>query len=170
MALLFTSPLIIPSLPISPPFLQPSIQLTRLFDFQLEGRKTMPSPPPPTYPGLFSYFSPQPYHSLQKPYEIIPSALPSPCHPHSNLTFENRICNIEDVRGREAIFSLDTHGFAFRRHETCVVNLKDEAEIEQRYREEIEELVKRELGGSVRRVHVFGWKVGWFWVGDGMGW
>jgi len=119
---------------------------------------TPPPPNPEPQKAILSYFS----HSNQatKPYEILPSVLSSypQDHPASNLVFNPRVVDIQDVRGREEEFSLECHGFCFLRCQTRVRDLKDEKEVEGTYIPEIEALLRKELGEGVR-VFVFGWKV-----------
>ncbi|KAE9382086.1 hypothetical protein N431DRAFT_320768 [Stipitochalara longipes BDJ] len=115
-----------------------------------------------TQKAILSYFSPQPHHSTTKPYELTPEAQHLyPSRPASNLVFETRVVEIEDVRGREGESELDVHSFCFLRSRTRVRDLRDEREVEEKYLGEIEELIKMELerdGGNLR-VHVFSWKV-----------
>lgn len=70
---------------------------------------------------------------------------------------------IEDVRGREGEFELNVQGFRFLRHESRVLDFKNRGEVEGVYFREVEELIRRELGESVKRVYVFGWKVRSAW-------
>jgi hypothetical protein len=116
--------------------------------------------------GRFSYFHPLPCPNSQKEkvYENTESRT-------SNLNFEDRICEVEDVRGREGRFGLDGNGFAWVRHESKlgVEELRDGEGIEV-YLGEVEGLVRDVLeagdgdGGEGRRnnervVRVFSWKV-----------
>jgi hypothetical protein len=120
--------------------------------------------PPPTQKAVFSYFSPQPCHAIEKAYEILSDAfLDALSRPCSNLSFEERIVEIEDVRGREGEFELNVQGFRFLRHESRVLDFKNRGEVEGVYFREVEELIRRELGESVKRVYVFGWKVRSAW-------
>jgi hypothetical protein len=118
-------------------------------------------PSSPTQRAVFSYLSPLPSTQNPKAYEILPSAFPlfPPSYPHTNLVFSDKICEIEDIRGKEDGFELDVQGFRVLRHVSEVDDLKDKTEIEEKYLPELEELVRRELGGEVKKVHIFGWKV-----------
>ncbi|KAN0121885.1 hypothetical protein V8E51_000211 [Hyaloscypha variabilis] len=137
---------------------------------------TMPPPtqnpnPNQKQKAILSYFSPQPYHSLEKPYEFTPEAYSHRAsltnHPQAsnNLTFEPRVVDIQDIRGKKSEFELDVHGFCFLKRETRVGDLRDEREVEERYLNEVERVLKEVLekdgDGEGRKVRVvaFGWKV-----------
>jgi hypothetical protein len=144
---------------------------------------TMSPPPTPNstqkQEAILSYFSPQPHHSLEKPYEFTPEAYSHRAslthHPQAinNLTFEPRVLEIQDIRGKEAEFELDVHGFCFLKRETGVRDLRDEREVQERYLSEVERLLREVLGKDGRKVRVvaFGWKVrsSEVSVGDGKG-
>ena len=67
---------------------------------------------------------------------------------------------ITDIRGREADFDTDEHGFAvakwgFPRD----IDYASVSEVEGRYREEVERMLRKTVGG-VDEVVCFNWKVG----------
>jgi hypothetical protein len=105
--------------------------------------------------GVFAYFKPLSCHAFEN--------TESGC---SNLSFEDKVCEVEDVRGREGGFGLDGNGFCWVRHETelDVEEMRDGKEIEGTYLGEVERLVKEILadgrrGSEKRVVRVFDWKV-----------
>ena len=79
--------------------------------------------------------------------------------PRSNLAFETADCIVEDARGHEAEFEIDSHGFMWRRLRTAVEDLKDRASIETEYFQEVEQFLRGLLGPQVRKVKFFNWKV-----------
>ncbi len=97
----------------------------------------------------FEFLQWQPSFETQKPYEVL---LPlaslgenKNSIPRSNLVFESRSVHVQDVRGHQDDFSLDTHGFQFVRQTSIVRNLKDRAAVSERYIPEMEELLRQHL-------------------------
>lgn len=80
-------------------------------------------------------------YELQKPYEVfIPVSSfgdKKETVPRSNLVFETHQVQVEDVRGRQVQYSLDTHGFQFAKHMTAVQDLKNPDEVAEKYVPEI---------------------------------
>ncbi|MCJ1307248.1 hypothetical protein MMC25_000894 [Agyrium rufum] len=66
---------------------------------------------------------------------------------------ETRKLLVEDVRGRESDFSLETSGFQFVNHETIEKEFRDDESIKRDYYPEIENLVKELTGASDVRIH-----------------
>jgi hypothetical protein len=61
--------------------------------------------------GAVQFLKPLPKWNVEKPFNL---TLPLPAgQPHSNTVLERHEIVFGDVRGREARFSLDMHGFAF---------------------------------------------------------
>jgi hypothetical protein len=115
---------------------------------------------PRTQTATFSYFQLQPRHEFEKPYEILIDLPEEAKHvPRSNLSFEDAECIVEDVRGREADFSLDANGFMWRQSDTRVEDFGDREQIENVYLKEVEEFLRGILGNDVRKVKVFDWRV-----------
>jgi hypothetical protein len=65
---------------------------------------------------------------------------------------------IHDIRGREADFKADTHGFQVCRQETVVQDWTDQDSIETQYFSEMEQLLKKELQ-DVDEVCFYDWRV-----------
>lgn len=85
----------------------------------------------------------------QKPYEVfIPTSSFRDEHsvPRSNLVFEKKFVPIQNARGLEHQFKLDTQGFQFEKHATPVANLKDRDSVLTSYVPEMEEFLKHTLG------------------------
>ncbi|EEU36873.1 uncharacterized protein NECHADRAFT_81142 [Fusarium vanettenii 77-13-4] len=85
----------------------------------------------------------------QKPYEVfIPTSSFRDEHsvPRSNLVFEKKFIPIQNARGLEHQFKLDTQGFQFEKHATNVANLKDRDSVLTTYVPEMEEFLKHTLG------------------------
>lgn len=63
------------------------------------------------------------------------------------LGLKNRVIvrqPIQDCRGREGDFQLDSHGFCFRNHETKL-DLRQGNDIQEEYGRELEPLLRKEL-------------------------
>lgn len=97
-------------------------------------------------------------YEAEKPYEILVHLTnlsdKQKSIPRSNLGFEPRTVSVEDVRGYEQSFSLDTHGFAFIRHSTVIDNLKDPTSVNQLYIGEMAEVLKQTLGYDAHDITV----------------
>lgn len=119
-----------------------------------------PLPEPRTQPATFSYFNFLPRHEIEKPYEILIDLPEEAKHvPRSNFAFADAECLVHDVRGREQEFSLDTHGFTWRKFGTSVRDFGDRSQIEGIYLGEIVEFLRQELGEDLRKIQVFDWRV-----------
>lgn len=120
-----------------------------------------PPPQPRIQPATFSYFNFLPKHEIEKPYEILINLPEEARHlPRSNFAFEDVECLVQDVRGREQDFNLDTHGFTWRKFRTSIRDFGDRSQIEGTYLGEIEGFLRRELGENIRKIQVFDWRVG----------
>jgi hypothetical protein len=76
----------------------------------------------------------------------------------SNMLFEDGpVEEINDIRGREDQFDLDTHGFMIRK---CPLQTKvfDRESIESLYLKEVESLIYQEIA-DVEKVVCFNWQV-----------
>jgi len=105
------------------------------------------------------YIKPNVLYEKEKPYYIF-SEVPSG-YRRGNLEFEDGPEQlITDIRGREADFTLDEHGFIYQ---TCVapsINWKDENEISSKYILDVKELLSTLLGKGIERYELCGWRVG----------
>lgn len=90
-----------------------------------------------TVAASFEYLRWTPLYEKQKPYEVfLPLAKfgdKKETVPRSNLAFETRSTTVQDVRGREASYRLDEHGFQFAKHATAVSNLCDADAVDREY-------------------------------------
>lgn len=108
----------------------------------------------------FEFLQWQESYEKQKPYEIfLPLDSFGEQHrnkvPRSNLVFEPRTVSVQDVRGREGDFGLDTHGFQFVRHSTGVIaDLKDRRAVSERYVPEMMGVLRECLAGTVDEASV----------------
>jgi hypothetical protein len=105
-------------------------------------------------------------YEKQKPYEVF---LPLASFdenttkvPRSNLAFEPRAVRVQDVRGQQEHFDLDTHGFQFVRHTTTVGHLKDRTAVNEQYIPEMESFLRLHLQqeGKEARTFCFDLRVG----------
>ena len=102
---------------------------------------------PRDVPTTLNYYKPlddQPPHTYAYPVEG---------QPQTNIGGEPHPAVVHDVRGREAEFSLDVHGFQFVRHVSAETEFVDEQRIKEVYYKEAEELLKRVTGA--KRVLIF---------------
>ncbi|KIJ53605.1 hypothetical protein M422DRAFT_25443 [Sphaerobolus stellatus SS14] len=73
--------------------------------------------------------------------------------PKTNITTVPKEIEVENIRGKEDQYSLDTTGFKFIKHKSAVVDFTDEDEIKQRYYAESIEVLKKHTGAN--RVVIF---------------
>lgn len=108
----------------------------------------------------FEYIQWRDIYKTEKPYEIfidLPPELKDT--QRSNLIFKPQgTQKVEDARGRETEFNLDTHGFAWRKHETKVKDFKSREEVVNNYFPEMVALIRSEVE-DVDRVYIFDWRV-----------
>lgn len=126
-----------------------------------QGSHAEPEQDPGSHEARFKYLQWQSLYEIEKPFEIlidIPSTASD--QRRSNLVFglSSRKQKIQSVRNRETYFRLDTHGFAFRKHETKFTDWTDRDAVEKTYIPEMELLLKREVKGA-DRVFTYDWRV-----------
>ncbi|KAF8584676.1 hypothetical protein K439DRAFT_1633390 [Ramaria rubella] len=98
-----------------------------------------------TVPATLLYFSPP--ADGAHPYLIV-NADPITGKQESNFTQEAHTVDIENIRGKEGKYSLDTSGFKFFREPAKHTRFLDDEEIKREYYPESEELLKRMTGAS----------------------
>jgi hypothetical protein len=103
-----------------------------------------------------NYFEWNDRYEKVKPYVIL---MEVPEHvPRSNFTVSpGPEEKIHDMRGHEASFTLDEHGFAVRSHPLPVLNFDTES-VEQHYLPEMEKLLRSEIK-DVKEICFFDWRV-----------
>ncbi|KAK0638997.1 hypothetical protein B0T16DRAFT_497178 [Cercophora newfieldiana] len=104
-----------------------------------------------------------PIYASEAPYQILSHL--SGDYKKTNLEFGPAPVaeTIHDIRGREAEFTADSHGFQVCRQETAVTDWTDKQTVETVYCSEMEQLLKRELDG-VDEVVFYDWR--WFVAKD----
>lgn len=108
----------------------------------------------------FSYFDFQARHNIEKPYEILINLPKDDVRvPRSNFAFKDVDCEVQDVGGREEDFSLDRNGFAWKKYKTKCGNLKDRKVIEMEYFPELENFIRENVEGRIKKIHFFEWRV-----------
>ena len=116
-----------------------------------------------TREASFEFLQWQKSYEQQKPYEVflpLASFSTNSKIPRSNLIFERRIVPVQDVRGQQDMFNLDTHGFQVVKSPTTVKNLKDRTVVIEQYVPEMERLLQRKLGdGKQVRTYCFDLRV-----------
>lgn len=117
---------------------------------------TMPSPKNET--TTLNYAQWLPIYKKEVPYQII-SAFPGD-YKKTNLKFEPAPSPevIHDIRGREAEFMADNHGFQVCFQETIIQDWTNRAVVESQYYAEMECLLKKELE-DVDEVFFYDWRV-----------
>jgi hypothetical protein len=110
--------------------------------------------------ATFEYFQWRDIYKTEKPYEILINLPSDKKHlPTHNLAFETvRNLKVEDVRGHESEFCLDTHGFLWKRHRTTVTDWKSRDAIVNYYLPEMERFIKDHIIDA-DRVFIFDWRV-----------
>lgn len=99
-----------------------------------------------------------PIYETEKPYRIV-SDLPGE-YPKTNVDFQlaPQPEIIHDLRGKEHLFNLDSHGFQIISHDSAVADWSDRATIESVYIPEAVELYKKYLA-EADEVYVYNWRV-----------
>lgn len=111
----------------------------------------------------FHYLLWDPIYETEKPFQIY-SDIPPEAEDkrQTNLKFELAAAaeTIEDVRGRESLFTLDSHGFQYIRHHSNVSEFEfyEGTGVEDKYLPECEEVLKQQLDG-VDEILLFDWRV-----------
>lgn len=108
------------------------------------------------------YLDWQDLYNRERPFQVFCAEVPAGDGDlrTSNLAFKTGPQEvIHDVRGREESFSLDQHGFAFKKHGTWLTEktLSQEA-VENVYLPEMEQFIKNNVD-DVDRVVFFDWRV-----------
>ncbi|MBY0332250.1 MAG: hypothetical protein K2X49_16455 [Acetobacteraceae bacterium] len=81
-----------------------------------------------------------------RPYRYVDE--PPPGRPRTTIEIDPREMRIEDISGREHLFSLDANGFAVLDAPTAVADLTDDTLVRTAYRAEVEALLRARLGAS----------------------
>jgi hypothetical protein len=101
----------------------------------------------------------QKLYEVEKPFQIfIDIPKDADDQRDTNLVFKTVAVTAKDVRGHEAEYNIDTHGFMYRPYTTTFADYTNIKAVESQYLPEIETLLKRELTG-VDRVFFFDWRV-----------
>jgi hypothetical protein len=81
-----------------------------------------------------------------RPYRYVEE--PPPGRPRTTIESEPHAVRIEDIGGREHLFTLDRNGFAVLHAPTAVADLLDEQAVRTAYRAEVEALLREALGAA----------------------
>jgi len=115
---------------------------------------------PKYHSTTFTYLQWQELYNKEKPFEVF-AKIPGDAKDQrwTNQVFKNGpLENVEDVRGNEAAYTLDKHGFAFRRNISSLVDFDDHDAVERIYFPEMEALILREVEDA-KKVFIFNWEV-----------
>ena len=108
----------------------------------------------------FQYLQWQSLYDEEKPFQIF-VALEGNDEKirETNLVFgEGQTVQVEDIRGREHEFQLDSSGFMIRKLKVLAVDWNSVENIERIYLSEVERVLKQEIP-NVERVFFFDWRV-----------
>jgi hypothetical protein len=108
----------------------------------------------------FEFLEWQDLYLTEKPYEIF-IELPEDMdvERRTNLKFKRQEnIPIEDIRGNETKFNLDTHAFQVVRSPTTFTAFNDRHAVDTAYAAECEKLLRDHVPG-VNRVYFFNWRV-----------
>lgn len=98
-------------------------------------------------------------YKREKPFQIlIDIPKDAPDQRYTNLDYEDREEKFHDVRGKEQMYSLDDHGFAYRHHDFAFDEYENRAAVEANYLPKIEHFIKKEIQ-DVDKVFFFDWRV-----------
>ncbi|MCJ1434733.1 hypothetical protein MMC27_004103 [Xylographa pallens] len=98
-------------------------------------------------------------YEREKPFQIlidIPKSAPD--QRYTNLVYEDREETFHDVRGKETTFTLNDHGFTYRRHNFEFDDYEDREAVEANYLPKVEEFIKAEVE-DVDKVFFFDWRL-----------
>lgn len=76
----------------------------------------------------------------------------------TNIVYESRQVQFQDLRGREHLYDLDEHGFAYVHHQTDFQDYENLAAVETEYFAACSEILKNNLEG-VDDIFIFDWRV-----------
>ncbi|KAK3985471.1 hypothetical protein QBC44DRAFT_353004 [Cladorrhinum sp. PSN332] len=103
-----------------------------------------------------NYATRLPLYETEKPYQIV-SDFPG-SYQKTNIEFRRAEPEVvRDVRGREHIYALDSHGFQVIPHRSAVRDWSDKQAIEHQYLPEIQELLSQHLE-AVDEIYLFNWR------------
>ncbi|KAK1753163.1 methyltransferase CmcJ [Echria macrotheca] len=116
--------------------------------------------PPRDEIATIRYAKPLPLFKKEKPFTILSNLNAGENDPRrTNVELEDGEEQvIHDIRGREAEFSLDTHGFQVAHHTTSVRKWNSARDIEEQYFGEVADLLRREMS-SITEIHIFDWRL-----------
>ena len=99
-----------------------------------------------------------PIHDFEKPYQIISelSGVYRKSNIECNLAPERE--RIQDLRGQERLYGIDSHGFQVLEHYSAIKDWSDKQAVEEHYLPEVERLIANHLDG-VDEVYIFNWRV-----------
>ncbi|RKK89760.1 hypothetical protein BFJ68_g16635 [Fusarium oxysporum] len=99
-----------------------------------------------------------PIHDLEKPYQIISDIPGMKRRSNVEIIPGSKPELIQDLRGKEHLFGLDSHGFQILEHHSAVKDWSDKQAIEKTYLFEAEQLIANYLD-DVDEVYIFNWRV-----------
>jgi hypothetical protein len=112
--------------------------------------------------ATFDYVLPLPLYEHEKPF-IIFANLPSSMSDQrtTNLAFESKSgVPVQDIRGREAQYSLGKNGFMVERSPTSFSDWTSRGKVENQYFQEVQEIVRKAVGGGTEtKIVCFDWRV-----------
>jgi hypothetical protein len=76
----------------------------------------------------------------------------------TNIVYEDRDTFFHDTRGEQSKFTLDNHGFTFRRHEFDFDDWENQQKVEEEYLPEVERIIKTNVEGA-DKIFFFDWRV-----------
>lgn len=107
------------------------------------------------------YLKRLPLYQTEKPFQLfIPIEAEAADKRTSNLEFESKECDFEDVRAKAADYTLDDNGFRFLKHPTALDwhSFHDRDAVESRYFAEVKQILQHVEGGY-DKILLFDWRV-----------
>ncbi|KAJ3579787.1 hypothetical protein NPX13_g778 [Xylaria arbuscula] len=109
-------------------------------------------------PASIRFVKWDPVYEKERPFQIFADLLPdSQDKRKTNLSWEDHDVMVQDIRGREDEFHIDTNGFMTRQFQEFP-DLLDRDIVEKEYLPAVEQLLKKELA-DVGTVHILDWRV-----------
>ncbi|KAK5659825.1 hypothetical protein OQA88_1037 [Cercophora sp. LCS_1] len=99
-------------------------------------------------------------YKTEKPFRLyIGQPVDFPDAPITNVETEPRAgIELSDIRGEEELYSLETHGFRFIKHDQSFSAFTDARVVEEQYLPEVEAIIRNNVPGA-NKVVVFNWRL-----------
>jgi len=109
--------------------------------------------------GTIRYLKNLELYKREKPFQIlidIPEDAPD--QRSTNLEYEDKEVEFQDVRGKEQAYTLNDHGFTYRHYDFGFDEYEDREAVEKRYLPKVEDFIRKEVD-EVDKIFIFDWRL-----------